>query len=72
MQEIVADDEGGTYRVVCTVTLPDAVYVLHVFQKRSTRAIKTAQRDIDLVRWRLREAREISARRSAIAKGERP
>jgi phage-related protein len=72
VQEIVADDEDGTYRVVYTVTLPDAVYVLHAFQKRSTRGIKTAQRDIELVKRRLREAWGISAERTGNGKERRP
>jgi phage-related protein len=70
--EIVADDAGGTYRVVYTVTLPDAVYALHAFQKKSTRGIKTPQREIDLVKRRLREAQLISAERSESGKGRRP
>ena len=56
VQEIAADDRGGTFRVVYTVTLPNAVYVLHAFQKKSTSGVKTSQRDIDLVRQRLRVA----------------
>ena len=71
VQEIVADDEGGTFRVVYTVTLPDAVYVLHAVQKKSTRGIKTTQRDIDLIKRRLREARDISAERRRTERGQR-
>jgi phage-related protein len=72
VQEIVADDEGGTYRVVYTVTLPDAVYVLHAFQKKATLRIKTAQRDVDIVKRRLREAQAISAERSGTGRDRRP
>jgi len=32
------------------------VYVLHAFQKKSKRGIKTPQHDIDLIRDRLRAA----------------
>jgi phage-related protein len=39
------------------VKLGDAVYVLHCFQKKSTRGIKTAQRDIETVRSRLRASK---------------
>ena len=35
-----------------------AVYVLHVFQKKSPRGIETRQSDIDLVRRRLRVAQQ--------------
>jgi len=41
--------------------LPDAVYVLHAFQKKSTMGIKTASRDLDLIRVRLREAQRTSS-----------
>ena len=32
--EIVASEEGGTYRAVYTVRLQEAVYMLHAFQKK--------------------------------------
>ncbi len=35
--EIVEDDDGSTFRAVYTVRLAGVVYVLHVFQKKSTR-----------------------------------
>jgi phage-related protein len=35
--EVVANDHGGTYRAVYTIKLKSAVYVLHVFQKKSKR-----------------------------------
>ncbi len=56
--EIVADDDGSTYRAVYTVRFLDAVYVLHAFQKKSTHGIKTAKHDIDLIKHRLRRAEE--------------
>lgn len=60
--EIVEDDDGNTYRAVYTVTLPDAVYLLHAFQKKSTSGIATPKRHLDLVRQRLRLAHEIHGR----------
>jgi len=59
VQEIVADAEGGTYRVVYVVRLVRAVYVLHAFQKKSTSGIKTSRRDMELIRRRLEEAEEM-------------
>ena len=56
--EIVADDRGGTYRAVYTVKFHDALYVLHVFQKKSKSGIATPDRDIELIRERLRRAQE--------------
>lgn len=55
--EIVEDHAGDTYRAVYTVRFSEAVYVLHVFQKKSLRGIATPQREMDLIRlrWRLVE-----------------
>ena len=33
--ELVENDRGGTYRAVYTVKFEKAIYVLHVFQKKS-------------------------------------
>ena len=54
--ELVEDFDGDTYRAVYTVKFTDAVYVLHVFQKKSKKAIKTPQKDLDLIKERLRRA----------------
>jgi len=54
--EIVENHDGDTYRAVYTVKLQGAVYVLHVFQKKSKRGVATPQKDIELVRARLRQA----------------
>ena len=56
--EVVALDEGGTYRAVYTVRFSEAVYVLHTFQKKSSQGIKTAKRDTDLIQDRLRRAEQ--------------
>ena len=57
--EMIEEDAGGTYRAVYTVSYASAVYVLHVFQKKSKRGKQTPQRDIDLIRERLKGAGEI-------------
>lgn len=62
--EIVANDEHGTYRVVCAVKLPGAIYVLHAFQKKSTQGIATPQRHLALIRQRLTWAKEHAATRA--------
>ena len=51
--EIVSDFRGDTFRAVYTVKFPKAVYVLHVFQKKSKRGIATPKHEIDLVKRRL-------------------
>ncbi len=57
--EIVSDYRGDTYRAVYTVSLKKAVYVLHVFQKKAKSGISTPRSDIELVRSRLRRAKEL-------------
>ncbi len=62
VQEIRVRDERGAYRVFYVAKFEEAVYVLHVFQKRSQ---KTAQPDLDLgksryadlLKWRREEGR---------------
>jgi len=56
--EIVGDDAAGTYRAVYTVRFARAVYVLHVFQKKSPTGIRTALRDVRLIEERLKVAQE--------------
>src|SRR5204863_3723062 len=47
--EIVAPYRTDTYRAVYTVRFSEAIYVLHAFQKKSTRGIATRQHDVDLI-----------------------
>ena len=49
VEEIRVRDETGTYRVIYTARLADAVYVLHAFQKKTQ---ATSKRDIDLAKQR--------------------
>lgn len=54
--EVVESDIGGTYRAVYTVKFPEAVLVLHCFQKKSKSGIATPRHDIDIIRMRLKAA----------------
>jgi phage-related protein len=56
VMEIVERDRSGTYRAVYTAQFDDAIYMLHVFQKKSKRGIATPKQEIDLIRRRLAEA----------------
>lgn len=56
--EVVEDHVGDTYRAVYTVRFADAVYVLHVFQKKSKKGIATPEKDIELIKSRLKTAEE--------------
>lgn len=56
--EVVEDYRGDTYRAVYMVSFEAAVYVLHAFQKKSPKGIKTAQKDVELIGQRLKAARK--------------
>lgn len=56
--EIVDDLDGDTFRTVYTVRFARAVYVLHAFQKKSKRGIATPKADFDLIRQRLKRAKQ--------------
>jgi phage-related protein len=56
--EVVEDFQTDTYRAVYTVRFSKAIYVIHVFQKKSKRGIATPKSDIDLIRKRLKLAEE--------------
>ena len=57
--EIRDNFDGDTYRAVYTVRFEGVLYVLHVFQKKSTSGIATPKRHIELVRQRLKDAETI-------------
>jgi phage-related protein len=56
--EIVENYRGDTYRAAYTVKFEQAVYVLHAYQKKSPKGIKTALPDVEMVSRRLKVARE--------------
>jgi len=58
--EVVEDWDRSTYRAVYTVRFGNAVFVLHVFQKKSKRGAATTKADIDLIRERLKAAEQIA------------
>ena len=57
--EVVDDHNSDTYRAVYVVNLGDRVYVLHAFQKKSKKGIKTPQNEIDMIERRYRLAFQI-------------
>ena len=52
VEELRVWDESGTYRVVYTARVAEAVYVLHAFQKKTQ---ATSQRDVDVAKARYTE-----------------
>ena len=58
--EVVEDWDGQTYRAIYTVRFAAAVFVLHVFQKKSKRGAATPKGDINLIRQRLKTAEQLA------------
>ncbi len=52
VQEIRIRDEFGAFRIIYTVRIQNAVYVLHAFQKKTQ---KTLKHDLDIASLRLRQ-----------------
>ena len=61
--EIGENDRRGTYRIIYTIEMKDFIFVLHAFQKKSTRGTKTPQREIDTISSRLEAAADDYRRR---------
>lgn len=58
--EVIEDWDRSTYRAVYTVRFENAVFVLHVFQKKSKSGAATPKADIDLIRERLKVAEQMA------------
>ena len=53
--EIRESYHGAAYRAVYTVRYEDTVYVLHAFQKKSTKGVETPSVELELIKRRLSE-----------------
>ena len=58
--EVVEDWDRSTYRAVYTVRFEGVVFVLHIFQKKSKRGAATPKADIDLMRQRVKAAKQMA------------
>lgn len=58
--EIVTRFDSDTYRTVYAVQIGEYIYVLHAFQKKSPKGIKTAQKDVELIKKRYKQVLEKS------------
>ena len=63
VMEIVDRHDTNTYRAVYTVQFAEVIYVLHAFQKKSTKGIATPKHEIDLIRRRLADAERLHRER---------
>ena len=57
--EIALPYRGDAYRVVYAVQLGEEIWVVHAFQKKATQGIQTPQREVDLIRDRLKRLKEM-------------
>ncbi|MEG8219637.1 type II toxin-antitoxin system RelE/ParE family toxin [Sphingomonas sp. HH69] len=57
--ELAIKERGDAYRVVYALQLGDDIWVVHAFQKKSTRGISTPRHEIDLVRERIKRLKEM-------------
>jgi phage-related protein len=58
--EIALRYASDAYRVVLALQIGKRIYILHAFQKKSKRGVETPQRDVDLIKKRFAEARELA------------
>ena len=56
--EIALPHRGEAYRVIYAVQIDEALWVIHAFQKKSKSGIKTPQKEVDLIRDRLKRLKE--------------
>ena len=63
--EITQTSRGNAYRAIYTIRFTEAVFVLHVFQKKSKSGRATPRTDLALVERRLRGAARIAAEMNA-------
>lgn len=53
--EVALAYRSNAYRVVYAVSLGKDIWVVHAFQKKSSRGIKTQKKEIDLIRTRINQ-----------------
>ena len=56
--EIALAYRSDAYRTIYAVKLGEDIWVIHAFQKKSTKGIKTPKREIDLIRLRISRLKE--------------
>lgn len=57
--ELAIKERGDAFRVVYALQLGDDIWVVHAFQKKSTKGIATPRHEIDLVRERIKRLKEM-------------
>ena len=57
--EVALRFRGDAYRLVYDVQIDIDIWVIHAFQKKSKTGIATPQREVDLIRERLKRLKEV-------------
>jgi phage-related protein len=57
--EIALPHRGNAFRVVYAVQLGEDLWVVHAFHKKSTQGIRTPQREIDVIKDRLKRLKDL-------------
>ena len=57
--EIAVKYDKEAYRCIQAVQLGEKIYVLHAFQKKAKKGITTPKKDVDVVKKRYKEAKEL-------------
>jgi phage-related protein len=58
LMEIALPHRGEAFRLVYGVQIGEEIWVIHAFQKKSTRGIETPKHEIELVKDRLKKLKE--------------
>lgn len=61
VMEIALPYRSDAYRVIYAVQIGEAIWVVHAFQKKSTKGIATPKKEIDLIKARLKQIREMES-----------
>ena len=58
--EIALRHDTDAYRTVLAVQVGKRIYVLHAFQKKAKKGIATPKHEVDLIKQRYKEAKELA------------
>jgi len=59
VMEIALPYRSNAYRVVYAVQIGDVIWVVHAFQKKSTKGIATPKKEVELIKSRLKRIKEM-------------
>ena len=59
--EIALPYRSDAYRVVYAIQFENEIWVIHAFQKKSNKGISTPQKELELIKARLKRVREMQS-----------